>query len=168
MKLTNSTPSPRPTDGSGQGGTSEGDIAAAGPTVTRRAVLAGAAALGIGVVGAGALAACVPGAGSTLGGSAPATGPVTVSISDVPVGGGKIFDAQQVVVAQPVAGTFKAFTAVCTHQGCMVTSVRNGQITCPCHGSQFSAADGSVTQGPAIVALPTRTVTRNGDTLTVS
>jgi Rieske Fe-S protein len=145
----------------------EGDTEA-GPAVTRRAVLAGAAALGVGVVGAAALAACAPGTSPSTGSGAPATGPVTVSVNDIPVGGGKVFEAQQVVVAQPVAGTFKAFTAICTHQGCVVSSVRNGKITCPCHGSQFSATDGSVTQGPAIVALAGRTVIRDGDTLTVN
>ena len=138
------------------------------PAVTRRAVLAGAAALGVGVVGAAALAACAPATSPGTGSGAPDTGPVTVSVNDIPVGGGKVFEAQQVVVAQPVAGTFKAFTAICTHQGCVVSSVRNGKITCPCHQSQFSAVDGSVTQGPAIVALAAKTVTRDGDTLTVN
>src|SRR5690349_21611705 len=85
-----------------------------GPTVTRRAVLAGAATLGVGVIGASALAACAPSTSPGTVSGAPATGPVTVSVNDIPVGGGKIFEAQQVVVAQPVAGTFKAFTAICT------------------------------------------------------
>jgi Rieske Fe-S protein len=135
------------------------------PVVSRRAILAGAAAVGVGAVAAGALAACT----STGGGpSAPAAGPVTVPVGDIPVGGGKIFEAQQVVVAQPVAGTFKAFTAICTHQGCVVGSVQNGKIVCPCHQSEFSAVDGSVSRGPAVTALPAKTVTRSGDTLTVS
>ena len=96
------------------------------------------------------------------------SGPVTVPASDIPVGGGKIFEAQQVVVVQPVAGTFKAFSAICTHQGCVVGSVQNGKIVCPCHNSEFSATDGSVTQGPAMTALAAKTVSRSGDTLTVS
>lgn len=136
------------------------------PAVSRRAVLAGAAA--VGAVGVGALvAACGP--PSTAGGvGAPAAGPVTISVGDIPVGGGKIFEAQQVVVAQPVAGTFKAFSAICTHQGCVVGAVQNGKIVCPCHNSMFSAMDGSVTQGPANSALTAKTVTVNGDSLTVS
>ena len=80
--------------------------------------------------------------------STPAASGIQVSTADVPVGGGTILADQKVVVTQPVAGTYKAFTAVCTHQGCTVASVANGTITCPCHGSTFSAADGSVTGGP--------------------
>jgi len=133
------------------------------PTVSRRAVLAGAAAVGV-----GALAAACTTAGGSGGPGAPAAGPVTVAVGDIPVGGGKIFEAQQVVVAQPVAGTFKAFSAICTHQGCVVGSVENGKIVCPCHQSEFSATDGSVSRGPAVTALTARTVTRNGETLTVS
>ena len=38
----------------------------------------------------------------------------------VPVGGGVILTKDEVVVTQPEAGTFKAFSAVCTHQGCLV------------------------------------------------
>lgn len=43
--------------------------------------------------------------------------------ADVPVGGGAIFTDQQVVVTQPSEGDFKAFTAICTHQGCVVSNV---------------------------------------------
>jgi Rieske Fe-S protein len=135
--------------------------------MSRRAVLAGAAAVGAGAVATAALAGCAPGTAGT-GTPAAATGPVTVPVGDIPVGGGKVFEAQQVVVAQPVAGTFRAFTAICTHQGCVVLGVENGKITCPCHQSEFSAMDGSVTRGPAITPLPAKTVTRSGDTLTVS
>jgi Rieske Fe-S protein len=53
------------------------------------------------------------------------------------------------VVTQPTQGAFKAFTAVCTHQGCTVGSVSNGLIKCDCHGSEFKITDGSVQHGPA-------------------
>ena len=136
-----------------------------GPTLSRRTLLAGAAAVGVGAAAAGALAACTSTGGP---GAGPAAGPVTVSAAQIPVGGGKIFEAQQVVVVQPTAGNFKAFSAICTHQGCVVASVANGKITCPCHNSEFSATDGSVTQGPAVTALAAKTVSQSGDTLTVS
>jgi len=57
------------------------------------------------------------------------------------------------VITQPQAGTFEAFTAVCTHQGCIVNSVSGGTINCPCHGSKFSIANGSALNGPAASAL---------------
>jgi len=137
-----------------------------GPTLSRRTLLAGAAAVGVGAAAAGALAACTSTGGPGTG--APAAGPVTVSAAQIPVGGGKIFEAQQVVVVQPTAGSFKAFSAICTHQGCVVASVANGKIICPCHNSEFSATDGSVTQGPAVTALAAKTVSQSGDTITVS
>jgi Rieske Fe-S protein len=83
-------------------------------------------------------------AGGAAGGAA-----VLASTASVPVGGGKILTAQQIVITQPAAGSYKAFTAVCTHQGCIVSTVADGTIDCPCHGSKFSVKDGSVVNGPA-------------------
>jgi Rieske Fe-S protein len=126
----------------------------------RRQLLRGAAAVGIAGAGAAVLSAC--GASSS---ASAQKGPVTLGPSrDVPVGGGKVYRAQQVVVTQPTAGTFKAFSAVCTHAGCVVDGVVGGLITCPCHGSQFKSTDGSVAQGPAPSALPSVPVTvQNGN-----
>lgn len=87
---------------------------------------------------------------------------------DVPVGGGAIFEEQKVVVTQPTEGDFKAFSATCTHQGCLVTEVTDGGIDCACHGSIFSIEDGSVVEGPAEEALAEMTVTVDGDNISVS
>jgi Rieske Fe-S protein len=87
-------------------------------------------------------------------------GPVVLGqVSEIPVGGGKVFAAKRVVVTQPQAGVIKAFTAVCTHQGCLVDEVSKGKINCPCHGSAFNAADGTVANGPAKRALEPKAVT---------
>jgi len=85
----------------------------------------------------------------------PATGqpPSLALTSDVPVGGGKILADKKIVITQPRAGSFEAFTAICTHQGCTVSSVSGGTVNCPCHGSKFSIANGSVVTGPAPSAL---------------
>jgi len=99
--------------------------------------------------------------------SSPAAGGITVQTSAVPVGGGTVLADQKLVVTQPTAGVYKAFTAVCTHQGCMVASVANGSISCPCHGSTFSAADGSVQGGPAPAPLASIPVTVSGTTIAV-
>jgi Rieske Fe-S protein len=88
--------------------------------------------------------------------------------SDIPVGGGKIFAAQKVVVTQPTAGQFKGFSAICTHQGCTVASVSDGVIVCPCHGSKFHVADGSVASGPASTPLPAKQVSVSGDEVTLA
>jgi Rieske Fe-S protein len=69
------------------------------------------------------------------------------------VGGGVVLDNAAYVVTQPKKGTYKAFTSVCTHAGCTVASVVNGRIHCGCHGSNYSASNGSVVNGPAVAPL---------------
>ena len=150
-----------------------------GPGATRRAVLAGTGAAGAVVV----LGGCASGgAGSGDPPAAPAptapgtTGPAPAGsgqpgataaaalaqVADIPVGGGKVFDAAGVVVTQPEPGQIKAFSATCTHEGCLVGGVSNGTINCPCHGSRFNVADGSVVSGPARGSLSAVAVTVEG------
>lgn len=86
-----------------------------------------------------------------------------VATADVPVGGGVILADQEIVVTQPAAGEFKAFSAICTHQSCLVTSVADGTIDCSCHGSRFDVADGSVAGGPAPSPLAAVAVRVVGD-----
>ena len=71
-----------------------------------------------------------------------------ISKATIPVGGGKIFADQKVVVTQPTSGEFKAFSAVCTHQSCVVADVSGGTINCACHGSKFDITTGAVKNGP--------------------
>jgi Rieske Fe-S protein len=82
--------------------------------------------------------------------------------SDIPEGGGKIFKEEGVVVTQPSAGDFKAFSATCTHQGCTVKDVADGTINCVCHGTKFDVADGSVRKGLATRALPSEKISVSG------
>jgi Rieske Fe-S protein len=125
--------------------------------LTRRHAITGAATVALGLP---LLAACgggdsgssgaTPGGGSTTSTSGGGGGTdALASTSDIPVGGGTIFSDQQVVITQPTQGDFKGFTAICTHQGCTVSSVTDGVINCPCHGSQFSITDGSNVTGPS-------------------
>ncbi len=160
----------------------------------RRAVLAG----GCGAVCAVALTACAtydygsrapaaappaappsdPTGGSTGGGSGGdgsggdgsggGGAPPLVAVADVPVGGGVVLAAQNLVVTQPQAGTFKAFDAACTHQGCAVNEVVDGTINCPCHGSRFAVSDGAPTEGPATQPLPERTVAVQGTSIVLA
>jgi Rieske Fe-S protein len=87
--------------------------------------------------------------------------------SDIEVGGGTIFPEDQVVITQPADGEFKCFSAVCTHQGCIVSSVSDGNINCECHGSAFSIADGSVVTGPATSPLAEQQIAVDGDAITL-
>jgi Rieske Fe-S protein len=145
------------------------------PTViSRRVAIAGTS----GVACAAALSACSTDGAS--GGAAPAAAPpaappapgggggsgttgVLARVSAVPVGGGAVVADQDVVVTQPEAGDFRAFSATCTHQGCAVGEVSDGTINCPCHGSRFSITDGSVVEGPADAPLPERAISVDGE-----
>ncbi|KQW52809.1 hypothetical protein ASC77_00350 [Nocardioides sp. Root1257] len=157
--------------------------------ITRRRTLAGAAVVGVGVPLLAACGSSDGSEGSTATDPAPET-PTTsptasaepsdsatpasptadalTSTGDVPKGGGTIFADQKVVVTQPSAGEFKCFTAVCTHQGCVVSSVDGGTINCACHGSTFSIADGSVQNGPATAPLDEVPISVQGDAISLS
>lgn len=79
-------------------------------------------------------------------------GQVLGTVSDIPTGGGIVTGG--VVVTRDDSGNVHAFSATCTHQGCTVSSVEHGRITCPCHGSVFDAGTGAVVNGPATRPLP--------------
>ena len=146
------------------------DTCAATCVSRRRVICAGAAG-----AAAVALAGCstygdeqspAPADDATGGASGASVSNALAKVADVPVGGGLIVAGQKVVLAQPEAGTIKAFSATCTHQGCTVGAVENGKITCPCHGSAFNIADGSVANGPASQPLPAIGVAVQGDQIT--
>ncbi|MCZ7461185.1 Rieske (2Fe-2S) protein [Streptomyces sp. WMMC940] len=166
------------TDGRADGGHGGGTAGGAtrptgGEGVARRTVVRAGAAGALAVTAAG----CSRYGEETGGGTSPpptpeGTGGATPppadagarlgSTSEVPEGGGKVFKAQKVVVTQPAAGEFKAFSAVCTHQGCLVDKVENGTIDCPCHGSEFAAEDGAVVKGPATRPLGEKRIAVSG------
>jgi Rieske Fe-S protein len=104
----------------------------------------------------------------TDGTSSSAADDALTSTSEIEVGGGEIFADQEVVVTQPSAGEFKCFTAVCSHQGCLVSSVSDGTINCDCHGSQYSIEDGSVITGPATFPLAEEKITVSGDSISLA
>jgi Rieske Fe-S protein len=86
------------------------------------------------------------------------TGTVLGAASEIPVGGGKIYKAARVVVTQPARGQYRAFSAVCTHVGCIMSKVADGTIDCPCHGSEFKITTGAVVTGPAPAPLPKKQI----------
>ncbi len=132
----------------------------AGLAAAALAGLSGCTTYGSGGTPSGAPATSAGGGGASAGGA-------TARTADIPVGGGKIFADIQAVVTQPTAGEFKAFSSICTHQNCPVTEVTD-TINCNCHGSKFSLSDGSVVNPPAAQPLAAKTVTVEGDSLTVA
>jgi len=145
-------------------------------TIERRTVLQAGGLVAVG----GLVAACSSGgdeaapaasassAPAATAGTASAAAGAVAQTSDIPVGGGIILDEPAVVVTQPAEGDFKAFTAICPHQGCLVSEVVDNEIVCPCHGSRFSAADGSVLAGPAQVGLEPAGVAVEGGSVVLS
>jgi Rieske Fe-S protein len=152
--------------------------------LNRRSVLGGATAAAIGLP---VLAAC--GSDDPDSATDPASSPTSSSSTDdgseapddagagagalaatgdIPVGGCAVFAEQKCVVTQPSKGDFKAFTSVCTHQGCTVSAGTDGVIPCSCHGSQFSIEDGSVVQGPATSPLAAVAITVDGDSIVLA
>ena len=131
----------------------------------RRTVLAGA---GAGVVAA-LTAGCSGGSpgstsaapstssdGGASNGSALPSGRPLAKLSDISVGSAvsaESPDGKPIVIAQPHAGEAMAFSAVCTHMGCIVAPAGK-QLNCPCHGSVYDASTGQVLNGPAPRALP--------------
>ncbi|MER5967193.1 Rieske (2Fe-2S) protein [Streptomyces sp. NPDC002057] len=116
--------------------------------VARRTVVAAAGGAGLTAV----LAAC--GGGGTDDGNPAPEGTTLARTGDIPVGGGKVLADKGLVITQPTAGEFKAFSSKCTHAGCAVSGVKDGVIVCPCHQSHFDVSDGSVKSGPATAPLP--------------
>ncbi|MFJ9903501.1 Rieske (2Fe-2S) protein [Streptomyces sp. NPDC101152] len=160
------------------------------PAPARRTVVAAAGAAGLAVAltacgsssdnsssgSSGTQAGANASTGGTTGGDSGASassgsgsggGTALAKTADIPQGGGKIFKDKSVVVTQPASGTFKAFSTKCPHQGCAVSSISNGVIVCPCHGSEFSVTDGSVKKGPATTGLTAQNVTVSGDSITL-
>ena len=122
-------------------------------TVLTRRALGCAALFGVAgpllvACGGGDDAPSAGGSASTSGDARPESGSPLVAAADVPVGGGVILPERELVVTQPTEGEFKAFTSVCTHQGSQLSAVSQGRITCPLHGSQFAAEDGTNVTGP--------------------
>ncbi|UGT67935.1 Rieske (2Fe-2S) protein [Nocardia gipuzkoensis] len=114
---------------------------------TRRSVL-----IGVGAAATAAAAGCASGSAEST--------PLRVALAEIPVGGGQVFTRERLVVTQPTHGEIRAFSTVCPHQGCTVGRVADGIIECPCHGSKFDIADGSVLRGPAREPLEARSVTK--------
>ncbi|GGW62466.1 Rieske (2Fe-2S) protein [Streptomyces caelestis] len=144
--------------------TSESVQPMSGPS--RRAVVTAVGAAGLTV----ALTAC----GSEDKGSDASTeqgaagGAALAKTADIPEGSGKIFKDEKVVVSQPAAGDYKAFSTLCTHRDCPMVDLKDDIISCTCHGSQFSVLDGSVKKGPAVQPLPAKQISVEGDSITLA
>ncbi|MFI0978933.1 Rieske (2Fe-2S) protein [Streptomyces sp. NPDC021093] len=122
------------------------------PSAARRTVLKGAA-----LAGAAGLGAAACSTESKLGHAQNPTPTAPVALGDaaaVPVGGSKLYREQRLVVSCPAKGEYKAFSAQCTHAGCVLDKVEANEGNCPCHGSRFDTTTGKALKGPATAPLP--------------
>lgn len=98
--------------------------------------------------------------------------PVQVGTAvEFPVGQGKVVPVNDkpVVVVNTEQEGVKAFSAICTHLGCIVEWDENRQIIlCPCHDGRFSPFNGAVISGPPPAPLPKLPVSVEGDAIYVS
>ncbi|KRE30200.1 ubiquinol-cytochrome c reductase iron-sulfur subunit [Agromyces sp. Soil535] len=96
--------------------------------------------------------------------SAAPVGEDIVALADVPVGGSidATINGEPALIAQPTAGQVVAFSAICTHQQCVVAAA-GAEFDCPCHGSKYDATTGDVINGPALEPLSAIPVAVSGD-----
>jgi len=141
---------------------------------SRRIVFHGLTALGVAAVlagcggddgdsGAGATTPTetdTPTGGKSSGGTPTPT--VLAETSEIPVGGGLILTDERIVITQPTDGEFKAFSAICKHQGFTVTSVEDEEIRCNHHGSVYDFESGDNIGGPAPAPLDPIAITVKG------
>jgi cytochrome b6-f complex iron-sulfur subunit len=90
---------------------------------------------------------------------------------DFPAGQGKVVPVNDkpVIVVNTTQGGLKAYSAICTHLGCIVGWDQPRQfILCPCHDGRFNPVNGAVISGPPPAPLPELPVTVKGDTIYVT
>lgn len=111
--------------------------------ISRRKFVVGAASL----AAIGTVAACSGGGGS----KEIEAGTKLASLADIPPGESKLLttaDGAEVIVTRVSETEVKAFSAICTHQGCTVLA-DTAPLMCPCHGSTFDPVTGQNLAGPA-------------------
>ncbi|MFP5346415.1 MAG: Rieske (2Fe-2S) protein [Actinomycetes bacterium] len=141
--------------------------------IPRRAWIRGVTATGVAVVAGyvvgrnshAATRGSASEAANGYGPEPPSGGRPLARLDDVPRGGGLVVRDANIVLTRDDAGQVRAFSATCTHQGCTVSSVQDGVIVCPCHGSRFDARNGRPVAGPASRPLAEVPVAVRNDTV---
>jgi cytochrome b6-f complex iron-sulfur subunit len=95
---------------------------------------------------------------------------VAAQVNDIPINTAKIvrFNKRPVIVIHTSQEQFKAFSANCTHLGCVVEYRGEDRLLhCNCHGSVFDL-NGKNLQGPATTPLEPLKVSRNNTNIIIS
>ena len=86
--------------------------------------------------------------------------------ADFPAGSGQVvaINDKPVIVVNTAQGEMKAYSAICTHLGCIVEWDQRRQfILCPCHDGRFNPVNGAVISGPPPAPLPQLAVVVESD-----
>jgi cytochrome b6-f complex iron-sulfur subunit len=100
-----------------------------------------------------------------LGAGAAGARVLIATLADIPPGQGKVLPLgnQPIVVVHTQDGKVRAYSAICTHLGCVVQWDEERQlILCPCHDGRFNALNGGVISGPVPSPLPAVAITIEG------
>lgn len=127
------------------------------------------------IVSAGALlAACSKSSDSPANNNNPGGNTTLISAdleTEIDSVGDRKISGTNIVIRQATGNTeasFKAFSLICTHQGCTVKYEDSGdEFNCPCHGSKYDG-NGGVVNGPATKPLNKLKVTVTGNELIVT
>lgn len=93
------------------------------------------------------------------------------TLADFPAGQGKVapVNDKPVIIVNTQQGGLKAFSAICTHLGCITEwDERRQIILCPCHDGRFNPINGDVISGPPPSPLPEMLVAVEGENIYVS
>jgi cytochrome b6-f complex iron-sulfur subunit len=75
--------------------------------------------------------------------------------------------SKPVIITNPQGGGLQAFSAICTHLGCVVHWNEAGYIQSPCHDGRFNAKTGDVISGPPPRPLPRYELSIDGEDVVV-
>jgi cytochrome b6-f complex iron-sulfur subunit len=91
------------------------------------------------------------------------------TVAEIPIGAAEVVPvAGKPAIVINTAQGVKAYSAICTHLGCIVNWDQAAQvIVCPCHEGRFNPATGSVVSGPPPAPLPALAATIEGDDIFV-
>jgi Rieske Fe-S protein len=70
----------------------------------------------------------------------------------VPLPGDKQINFLKEAIVIKKEGLITVYSSHCTHLGCTISEMKNGNLTCPCHGSAFDE-NGNPVKGPAVKPL---------------
>ncbi len=96
---------------------------------------------------------------------------VAAKVGDLQPNSGKVFlfGSKPAILLHTGQGTYKAFTAVCTHLACTVQYRGDiGHIWCACHDGHYDSLSGQVLAGPPPRPLTEFGVTVKGNDIVVT